>query len=293
MNKYLDYVELSFDPEKGIASIRDSLLVILLKWWDTHPLPWSEIDAITQCMMQMMAFKIRSLEVALEGIALYPKGGLQTKYVDFTTVASIVRGIYEMAFIYHNIFVSSDNEDERDILLNIWKIKGYNNRNKIPIPDEMVSLKLKNDETVETIKNRIKAIIHRMDITPSALKNIEKIISKGNNLKGYKFLKVKSKIIEIQQIDFSDANSFMNSGCLDGTYTFLSYQSHPSFLGVEQFGKTDPQQYFEDKFIFMMPACFCASKFTNDACNILSDGNNIKKEKVPDFRATINFFSGF
>ena len=288
-------LEISFDPQKGLTSIRDSLLVILLEWWEKHPFPWSEIDAVTQCMMQMMAFKIRSLEVMLDGMALYPQGGVQTKHVDFTSVASIARGIYEMAFIYHNIFISTDNEDERDILLDIWKIKGYNNRYKIPIPDEMETLKSKNTEKIETIRNHITTILQKMDITPSVVNDINSIVSRGHksNLKGYKFHKVNGKITDFKQIDFSETNNFMDSGCLDGIYTFLSYQSHPSYLGVEQFGSfTNPQQYIAEKNKYLMPACWCASKFTNDACKILSDGTEIKNKTVPDILATINFFSG-
>ena len=80
---------ISFDFSKGLASVRSSLLAILLKWWDTHPLPWNEVDSITQCMMQMMAFKIRSLEVSLEGMPLVPNGKPQTLHVDFSTAAAI------------------------------------------------------------------------------------------------------------------------------------------------------------------------------------------------------------
>jgi hypothetical protein len=64
-------------------------------------------------------------------------------------------------------------------------------------------------------------------------------------------------------------------------------------LGIEQFGNiNNPKQYNEDKICYLMPACFCASKFANDACEILSDGLKIKNEVAPDFCATINLFSG-
>lgn len=287
------FTMISFDFSKGLASVRSSLLAILLKWWDTHPLPWNEVDSITQCMMQMMAFKIRSLEVSLEGMPLVPNGKPQTLHVDFSTVAAIARGIYEMAFIYHNIFVSTDNENERDVLLNIWRIKGYNNRNDIPVPEEMLGQKQQNMEVVETLKSRIRETLRRMDIQSSAVDKIEDFIKKGNNLKGYHFIKEDGIITDVRLVNFTNADSFFNSEYQKGTYTFLSYQSHPSYLGIEQFGNiNNPKQYNEDKICYLMPACFCASKFTNDACEILSDGLKIKNEVVPDFRATINLFSG-
>ena len=287
------FTMISFDFSKGLASVRSSLLAILLKWWDTHPLPWNEVDSITQCMMQMMAFKIRSLEVSLEGMPLVPNGKPQTLHVDFSTVAAIARGIYEMAFIYHNIFVSTDNENERDVLLNIWRIKGYNNRNTIPVPDELLSQKQQNEEVIETLKNRIRETLRRMHIQSSAVDKIEEYIKKGNNLKGYQFVKENGIITDVRLINFANADSFFNSEYQKGTYTFLSYQSHPSYLSIEQFGNlNNPKQYYEDKICYLMPACFCALKFTNDACEILSDGLKIKNEVVPDFLATINLFSG-
>ncbi len=284
---------ISFDCAKGLASVRSSLLAILLKWWDTHPFPWNEVDSITQCMMQMMTFKIRSLETSLEGMPLVPNGKSQTLHIDFSTAAAIARGIYEMAFIYHNIFISTDNENERDVLLTIWKIKGYNNRNGIPIPENMVDQKHQNEETIETLKNHVRQILQRMKISNSAVKRVEQIMKGGSNIKGYIFEKNGGIVTNLKIIDFTKADSFFNSKDQNGTYTFLSYQSHPSYLSIRQFGNiNNPKQYDNEKFGFLMSACFCASKFTNDACQILSDGIKIRNEVVPDIRATINFFSG-
>lgn len=286
------FTELILDPKKGLESASSSLLVILLKWWNTHHQPWDEVDSIIQCMMQMMAFKIRSLEVALEGMPLIPDGKKQTLHIDITTVAAIVRGIYEMAFIYHNVFISTDNELERDILLNIWKIKGYVNRNEIPIPDEMKGEKLNNEERIEALKRNIRSILHRMDITDNAINKIENVIEKPSSIiKGFRFIKNDNKIIGFKSIGLSDSHTFLGNESYKGTYTFLSYQSHPSYLSVEQFGNvTNPKQYGEDMFHFSLLACQCAARFTNDACKVLTDGIKIKEEVVPDFRATINFF---
>lgn len=286
------YAELIIDPIKCLESVSSSILVILLKWWDTHRRPWKEVDSITQCMMQMMAFKFRSLEVALEGMPLVPNGKEQTQHVDITTVAAIVRGIYEMAFIFHNIFISTDNEQEREILLNIWKIKGYVNRNEIPIPDEMKDEKLDNEERIEALKQNIRMILHGMDITDNAINKVENAIKKPSSIiKGFSFEKIDNKIIDFKQIGLSDSHGFLGNESYKGTYTFLSYQSHPSYLGVEQFGSiSNRKQYDEDKIHFSLLACKCAAKFVNDACEVLTDGNKIKKEMVPDFRATINFF---
>lgn len=286
------YVTVTFDPVKGLESIRASLQGILLKWWDTHKTKWNDIDAITQCMMQMALFKIRSLQEAVKGLPLVPNGQKQTRYLDLSNMASITRGIYESAFIYHNIFISTDNENERQVLINIWKIEGYNNRHKVPVPESMEEDVAQNINTIESLRSATKEILNRMDIVKSARTKIEKIIKRdSSNIKGYRFVKSENRIIGFEHIDFTNARSIFEHEYLDGTYSYLSYQSHPSFLSLLQFGQLTGKEHFADMVRpFLMTACFCATKFTNDACKVLTDGESIKKQVEPNILATINFF---
>lgn len=286
------YVTVTFDPVKGLESIRASLLGILLKWWDTHKTKWNDIDSITQCMMQMVLFKIRSLQEAIKGLPLVPNGQKQTRYLDLSNMASITRGIYESAFIYHNIFISTDNEDERQVLVNIWKIEGYNNRHKVHVPENMEEDVAQNVNTIESLRNAIREILSRMDIEEPARNRIEKIIKRdSSNIKGYRFNKSGNRIIGFEPIDFTNARSIFEHEYMDGTYSYLSYQSHPSFLSLLQFGQLTGKEHLADMVRpFLMTACFCATKFANDACKILTDGESIKKQVEPDILATINFF---
>ena len=286
------YVTIIFDPVKGLESIRASLLGILLKWWDTHKTNWKDIDAITQCMMQMVLFKIRSLQEAIKGLPLVPNGQEQTIYLDMSNIASITRGIYESAFIYHNIFISTDSEDERQVLINIWKIEGYNNRHKVPVPDSMEDEVAQNINTIESLRNATNEILNRMDIAESARAKIKKIIKRGSsNIKGYRFVKSENRIIGFEHIDFTNARTIFEHEYMDGTYSYLSYQSHPSFLSLLQFGQLTGKENLADMARpFLMAACFCATKFANDACSVLTDGESIKNQVEPNILATINFF---
>ena len=284
------YLTITFDPVQGLESIRASLLGILLKWWESHNTKSNDIDGITQCMMQMVLLRIRSLQEAIKGLPLVPNNQEQTIYFDLSNIASITRGIYESAFIYHNIFISTDNKDERRILINIWKIEGYNNR--VPVPESMKKNVFRNGNTIDSLRNEIKDILDQMDISESARNKIEKVINKdSSNIKGYRFVKSENRIIGFESIDFSNVRSVFENEHMDGTYTFLSYQSHPSFLSVLQFGQLTRKEYIVDMLRpYLIAACFCATKFTNDACKVLTDGDNIKNVVEPNILATINFF---
>ena len=286
------YFTITIDYEKALEDIRASLFSILVKWRDIHKTACNETDAITQRMMQMTLFKIRSLQEAIKGLPLVPNDPKQIIYLDISNIASITRGIYESAFIYHNIFVTTGNEDERKVLINIWKIEGYNNRNKVPIPEGMEEDVTRNVNTIESLRNETKEILKRMDISESAKHKIKKIINRdSSNIKGYRFAKSGSRINDFEPIDFTNAKSVFESESLVGTYSFLSYQSHPSFLSVLQFGQFTGKVHYTDMLDpFLMTACVCATKFTNDACKVLTDGESIKKQVVPNFLAPINFF---
>lgn len=288
------FFTITYDPVNGLEDLRSSLLAILLRWWDTHKGKWSNVDAITQCMMQMVLFKIRSLQEAMNGMPLVPNGQKQTIYLDLANISSITRGLYEAAFIFHNIFIATQNKDERDVLINIWKIEGLNNRNKVPVPDTMDDKVISNNQEIETLRNETREILGRMNIQKKAIDKIERVIKKNSsNIKGYDFVRIDDRIIDFKSVDFSDSQNMFNSEYMAGTYSFLSYHSHPSYLSLLQFGQlTGKENLNELGFPFLFTACMCASKFINDACDILSDGNRIKGEVAPNIRSTINFFSG-
>jgi hypothetical protein len=287
------FVEITFDPVKGLENVRASLLSILLKWWEGHQLGDNPIDDMTQCMMQMMMLKIRSLQVLFEGVPMVPNNQPQTLYYDLSSIAATTRGIYELAFIFHNIFVSTKDDTEREILMNIWKIRGFNNRLKAFVPEELKEDAKRNTIVIKELRNRTSQLLDSLEILPSARIKIEKVINKESSiLKGYKYVKDdNNRIIDFIAIDFTDASSMFNHKWSDDIYSFLSYHSHPSYLGLIQFGQIKGmEQHYETGGSFLYSACFCASKFTNDACEVLTDGIEIKRMVVPDFRATINFF---
>ena len=47
---------------------------------------------------------------------------------DIPSMAAIVRSMYELEFVFHNLFVEQPTEAERNVILYLWEIKGLNNR---------------------------------------------------------------------------------------------------------------------------------------------------------------------
>ena len=110
------------------------LLLDARKYWESTNTDVSESDSIAQCMLQMIYLKARTLLQMSKGVQI--DYNTQSSIVDYSSMQPVLRSMYEMCFIYNNIYSMTDNEHERIILLNIWKIRGYNSRQRISNPKE-------------------------------------------------------------------------------------------------------------------------------------------------------------
>lgn len=288
------YLNLDISVEKCLQETIDTIWIIQRKWREDHSEQMDVNDAMSHCMLQMMMTKLRSLQVLANGLPVLPNNPSSTIIMDVPSMASIVRGIYEMAFIYHNIFVSTENEEERDILLMLWKIRGFNNRQNL-YPPKDTYIKKEEDEKkyIESLRREIVLVLDKMNIIQSARKTIEKAANKDNsNICGYKFEKKDSIIVSFKSLPFSKCEALFSHNYFNALYPYFSSHTHPSYLGVLQFGqmfnaKTDKNM--AETIIFS--ACICASKFTKDFCDVVADGEKYIKDFTKDFTSTIHFFS--
>lgn len=198
-----------------------------------------EADAVAQCMLQMMICKIRSVTNLSKGNVLIPdKPSL--KILDIPTIASVVRTMYEMAFVFHNIFVEQSSKEERDILLYLWEIKGLNNRQGL----HMVSTEYKDQEKrekqqIDELRNKIIAIFEKINVSYKANNDILKMINgEGTTIKGYSFEKDETgRIVSIIDVRFDAGYRGLQNHIHPYTYRFLSFLAHPSYISVLQFGQ--------------------------------------------------------
>ena len=98
----------------------------------------SEADAYAQCLLQMAVCKIRTIINLCDGVAVVPENR-SIKVLDIPSMCSVVRSLYELTFVFHNIYVEQNSLIERNIVLKIWQIKGLNNRQNFPsVPAEYI-----------------------------------------------------------------------------------------------------------------------------------------------------------
>ena len=159
--------------------------------WFVSERPVTENEHIACNMYRMMIFKAKSIWLMSKGIIIVrtQKGIIP----DPSTMYPVLRSMYEMLFLLRCMFVSSRNDKERELLLNLWKIKG--NNNLIQILDELLDEESLNkrelaSEENEIARREIREQMEKISLPRSAISNIEHIISPDKDsptLKGFIF----------------------------------------------------------------------------------------------------------
>ena len=220
-----------------------NLLVQKRLQWDQCATSIPESLSISQCILQMICMKSKSILKLSDGVI--PMQGCQP-LIDFSSMLPIVRSAYELCFIFHNIFVETETETESEILLSLWKIKGLSSRqNIINIPNNFIEKAEKEKATINQLKDKIHKLVSILDISEQAAKDIPGILRyNGDNIKGFHFVKEDGKIIQISahyaKDGIKEMPQFKDTAAL---YNWTSIHTHGTFLSVLQFGQAYNANY--------------------------------------------------
>ena len=224
----------------GLKTVCDGLFHLYYGWRrskEQEDVP--ESDAIAQCILQMVVCKIRTLFIMCDGINVRPEKDT-IRILDIPSLISVLRSLYEMVFVFHNIYAEHDTKEERDIVLYIWEIRGLNNRQNLPIVP--LSFKKKEEDEkkqIEDLKNIIESIAAKLVMSDEIRRQLTSVVrSKSVDIKGYRFRKDydNNRIIAFDSYRFEEGvEALLRTDA--PAYRLLSIHGHPSYLGVLQFGQ--------------------------------------------------------
>lgn len=197
------------DLRQAVDWLSKFMFDIYVEWYASLRSPLIESERMAINMYRMMIFKAKSIWQMSQGIVIIPtqKGLIP----DPSTIYPVLRSMYELLFLFRCIFVSSRNDLERELLFDLWKIRGYNNLIRIPdkelnkeYQDEKESAKVEN----KTLRIKIRELFDKLALSPSIIDTIEN--SMNNNtpaLKGFMFEHCKhcDNITAFRSLDFSDS----------------------------------------------------------------------------------------
>ena len=245
--------------KSSLGTICDGLFHLYYQWRTSNDgKKVSEPEAIAQCFLQIVICKIRTLISLCDGVNIMPENN-SIKVLDIPSMISILRSLYEMTFVFHNIYAEQETDEERDIVLYIWEIRGLNNRQNLSIVPLLFKRKEENEKKqIGDLKRNIEGIAVRLNLSDELKGQLSKVVaSKSVDIKGYRFKKdcENKSIIAFEGYRYEDgAGALLRTDA--PTYRFLSIHGHPSYLGVLQFG----QMYANDtdkEFLRTILTCAC------------------------------------
>lgn len=259
------------DLRQAVDELSKIMFDIYVEWYASLRSPLTESERMAINMYRMMIFKAKSIGLMSQGIVITPTQ--KSIIPDPSTIYPVLRSMYELLFLFRCIFVSSRNDLEREILFNIWKIRGCNNL--IRIPDKELNKEYKDKKEFAKVENKtrrikIRELFDKLALSPSVIDTIEN--SMNNNtpaLKGFMFDHCEhcDNITAFRTLDFSDSTMGLELSGASYIYSHYSAHSHPSYLGVEHFEEMY-KGYVEDNFMIeiLEYTCLYLGRFMEDYC---------------------------
>ena len=220
----------------SVNEMSDIMLDIYIEWKEKQSSTPSDCECMAESMYQMMVCKAKNVLLMCNGITL---SNPEVCIIDPSNMYPIIRSMFEMAFMFKCIYVSSKNNLERELLLKIWKIRGNNNLTKIPKSEltkeyqEEQKLKLKENEDLVADICRLMIDLALSHTVKSSIENCLK--NDSPTLKGFKFDHCEhcGNITSFRALNFSEASKEYTQTSY--VYAHYSAHSHPSYIGVEHF----------------------------------------------------------
>lgn len=268
-----------------VKDISESMFNIFYPWRkNTNPQNVTEDKAIAQCIFQMVMCKTHSIISLSEGISIIPNNE-NFKLIDANSIYSVLRSLYETIFIFRNIFIMPDTDEERRLLLNLWIIRGLYNRQKCDYtPNRFQEKQEKEQKDIQKLKDEIRHLATNLQMSEGAKKQVEHALNKETTmLKEYRFKKdANGIIVSMETISFEDSPSVLWENIkYKKLYTLMSLKSHPSYLGTLQFGQMYNDGFILNELKFVLESCcIFASIFISDFCRFADA--QLYFEKLPE-----------
>lgn len=199
---------------------------------------------ISQLMLQMSLVKLGSAIKLVEQPIHLMASSVEVPYVDPMSLVSIERAIYELLAMHHFLFIENKTNEQKDFATKVWEVSGLSNRSNIVLPGNIQArYQSKHDDELAAIESLKDEIHNSRFYKETNDKGRRKIDDSCKKLKPL-FISESEGKIEIHSVTFADACKYLYPQNSDNSvdkfaYKMMSFQSHPSYLGILQFGQQD------------------------------------------------------
>ncbi len=193
---------------------------------------YSQAHADARMLFQMIFTKASYINKLLEGVGFNSKdGGKLNPIIDPTSIAPLVRTLYETLCVFHLVYILPNSQEKKDLVYQLWVSSGLKYRQRFSA--NFPSSKEKLEHERKEIEN-IKTTIETSDLFNSLTeKNQKKILAK---LKERDY-KISFTGLDVNFLTWQELSGTMDlkNDLLDNIYTYYSLYAHPSNVSVFQF----------------------------------------------------------
>lgn len=268
---------------------------IFVDWKVSQNNPLTNSELMAENMYRMMIFKAKSICLMSNGIIITPKQ--KGVIPDPSTMYPVLRSMHETFFLFRCIFVSSNNDTERELLFNLWKIRGNNNLIQIPdeeLDEETRTIKKSKKTENATLRKEIRELMKMLSLSPTIIDDIENCMNNSSPaLKGFSFEHCEhcNSITAFRDLNFSDRKMSSALSDISYIYTHYSAHSHPSYIGVKHF----EEMYYskaEDNFMreILEDTLIYICRFMDDFCKYKESYLAFYDQRKSDIDATLTAF---
>jgi len=183
-------------------------------------------------VFQMIFTKASHINKLLEGVSFNSKdGGQLNPIIDPTSIAPLIRTLYETVCVFHLIYILPDSQEKKDLVYRLWVSSGLKYRQRfnatLPSSQEKLEHELK---VIESIKTAIESSTFFDSLTE---KNQKKILTKLRE----KDYKISFTGLDINFLSWQEVSGTMDlkNNLFDNIYSYYSLYAHPSNVSVFQF----------------------------------------------------------
>lgn len=180
----------------AVANQSKSMYQLLCNWHRIGNYPKvPQSEQIAQCLLQQAICKVKSLQSMCNGVYLN-ESNVDTRILDIPSICSVLRSYYELVFIFHNIYVMQNSPIEREIVSNMWQIRGMNNRQNLSTTqDKYIQQRNKEKEDIEATKKQILELSSKLNMSEEVRGQLKNILNyNGSDIRGFEFIKKENLI---------------------------------------------------------------------------------------------------
>jgi uncharacterized protein YxeA len=244
---------------------------------------------------QMLFSKLLYLKKMLKGVHYNGDEGRSISNInDPTVIANSIRNIIECISTFHIIYSAPSNDDEANIIYNLWVHSGLSYRNRFNHFVTTDENKEKMDEESQEM-DRLVAEIKNNPIFLQLEEKSQNILLNQLRVKDYK-IKFNGKKVETLSWQQISNEMDLKSDLFSTTYTYFSLYAHPSNVSVFQFSTlmNDPEEakrktnfILKNLFVYLSIMVYDYIKYNRTVMDTFGLMNPVHRDIINDLQ---NFF---